>query len=54
MLICEKAYIRKDDKRRMIMCRVSGMVCAHVYYCDVVRRFRQKPSAANCPGREQT
>ena len=52
MLICEKAYIKEGDKRRMIMCKVSKMICAHAYYCDVVNRFRQKPSAERCPGRD--
>lgn len=52
MLICKKAYRKPGDKRGKIMCKVSGMVCAHSYYCDLVNKYRQLESAKRCPGKE--
>lgn len=52
MLICKKAYRKNGDKRGKIMCKDSGLVCAHSYYCDLVNRYRQLESAKNCPGKE--
>lgn len=51
MLICPDAYRKPGDKRQAVMCKVSGMACAHQYYCEVVSKFRQLDSAKNCPGR---
>lgn len=52
MLICEKAYFRNNDQREKIMCKVSGLLCAHSYYCQHVMKYRQLSSAKTCPGRE--
>lgn len=53
MLICEKAYRKGGDRRGKIMCKDSGIVCAHSYYCDLVSKYRQLDSAKNCPGRKK-
>ncbi len=52
MLICKKAYRMNGDKRGKIMCKDSGLVCAHAYYCDLANKYRQLESAKNCPGKE--
>ena len=51
ILICPDAYRKKGDKRGKVMCKVSGSICAHQYFCEVVCKFRQLDSAKNCPGR---
>lgn len=48
MLICKKAYM----KDRKIMCKVSGITCAHVRYCGLTMRWSQTDSAYTCPGRD--
>ncbi len=48
MLICNRAYM--DGKR--IMCKVSGMGCAHVHFCALTMKWSQTDSALDCPGRE--
>lgn len=51
LLICPKAYRKNGDKRGKIMCRVSGIVCAHSYFCELVSKWRQTDEAKDCPGR---
>ena len=51
ILICPDATIKPGDKRKRIICKVSGMLCAHQYFCEVVSKFRQLDSAKDCPGR---
>lgn len=49
MLICKEAYM---DGRK-IMCKVSGITCAHVRYCGLTMKWHQTDGAYDCPGREQ-
>lgn len=51
MLICRNAYRKGGDKRGKIMCRVSGIVCAHAYYCELSSKYKQLESAKSCPER---
>lgn len=53
ILYCHDAYYKPGDKRKAIMCKVSGMTCAHQYFCEVVSKFRQLDSAKDCPGRSE-
>ena len=50
MLICQQAF--RKDKRGKIMCRVSGLPCAHSYFCSVSMKYKQLDSAKDCPGKE--
>lgn len=52
-MYCEKATYKDGNPKKYIMCRDSGMICAHSYFCDVVRRYRQLESAQRCPGRDK-
>lgn len=47
MLICEKSYM--NGKR--IMCKESGVGCAHVHYCGLTMKWSQTDGAEKCPGR---
>lgn len=51
MLICPEAFRKDGDRRGKILCRVSGQLCAHQHFCEVVSRYRQTDSAKDCPGR---
>ena len=51
MLVCEKAY--KEGRRGKVMCRVSGLPCAHQYFCNVSMKYKQLDSAKDCPGRSE-
>ena len=51
ILLCPDAFIKPNDRRRPIMCRVSNLPCAHQKYCEVVSKFRQTDTAKECPGR---
>ena len=53
ILSCRHAYRKNGDKRGKIMCKVSGLLCAHQYYCEVVSKWRQLDSARDCPGRSE-
>lgn len=48
-LLCEKAY--RKDRRGLIYCRDSGIVCAHQFWCDISVEYKHFPEAATCPGR---
>ena len=50
-LLCPQAY-RRDGKRKPIICKVSGILCAHQYWCDMAVEYKHHPAAASCPGRE--
>lgn len=50
LLLCDKAY--RTDRRGKIMCKVSGILCAHQYYCAPANRFKHLNTAADCPGKE--
>lgn len=43
----------KKEKNGRIGCRVSGALCAHVFYCQLQSRWKQTPAALSCPGREE-
>lgn len=47
LLVCDKGYF----KGRRIMCKVSGIGCAHVRYCGMTMRWSQTDSAKDCIGR---
>lgn len=51
ILQCEKAYRKNGDRRGRIMCQVSGLFCAHTYWCELAGKFKQTDSAKDCPGR---
>lgn len=51
ILLCPEAFRKNGDKRGKIMCKVSGLLCAHQYYCEVVSKYRQLDGAKTCPGR---
>lgn len=50
-LLCEQAY--RKSKHDKIMCKVSGILCAHQFWCDISVEFKHFPSAEHCPGREE-
>lgn len=52
LLICEHAYRKNNDRRGKIMCKKSGILCAHQYYCGLSMKFKQTDGAKTCPGRE--
>ena len=51
-LLCPQAY-RRDGKRKPIICKVSGILCAHQYWCDMSVEYKHPPDAAACPGQEE-
>lgn len=50
-LLCPLAF-RRDGPRRPIICKDSGILCAHQYWCDMAVEFKHHPEAATCPGQE--
>lgn len=50
--LCQKAY-RKGGKRGKIYCTVSGIVCAHQYWCGMAVEFRHTAGVDNCPGKNK-
>ena len=53
MLICPDAYRKPGDKRKAVMCKVSGLACAHQYFCQLTGQFKQLDRAKKCPGRSE-
>lgn len=53
MLICPKAHRKDGDRRGKIMCKVSGLPCAHQFFCSVSMKYKQLDSAKDCPGRSE-
>ena len=51
-LICKHAYREGGKKRGKVYCKVSGIVCAHVKWCELNGEFQQLASAADCPGKD--
>jgi len=51
-LLCPLAY-RRDGPRKPIICKVSGIVCAHQFWCDISVEFKHHPEAKTCPGQEE-
>ena len=52
LLICPHAYRKNNGRRGKIMCKKSGILCAHQYYCGLSMKFKQTDGAKDCPGRE--
>lgn len=52
-LLCPLAF-RRDGPTKPIICKVSGILCAHQFWCDMAVEFKHHPAAAKCPGQEQT
>ena len=51
-LLCPQAY-RRDGPRKPIVCRKSGILCAHQYWCNMSVEYKHHPAAASCPGQEE-
>ena len=51
-LLCPQAY-RRDGPRKPIVCRKSGILCAHQFWCDMSVEYKHHPAAASCPGQEE-
>lgn len=51
-LLCPQAY-RRDGPRKPIVCRKSGILCAHQFWCDMSVEYKHHPTAASCPGQEE-
>lgn len=51
-LLCPLAY-RRDGPTKPIICKVSGILCAHQFWCDMAVEFKHHPAAAKCPGQEE-
>lgn len=45
-MYCRNAYI----KDRKILCKESGISCAHVHFCGITMKWSQTESARKCPG----
>ena len=50
-LLCDQAY--RKGKHDKIMCKVSGILCAHQFWCDISVEYKHFPAAAECPGKEE-
>lgn len=50
-LLCPLAF-RRDGPTKPIICKVSGILCAHQFWCDMAVEFKHHPAAAKCPGQE--
>lgn len=46
MLACNKA---KYDKKKRIICNVTGTPCGHVFMCQLSMKWKQTEQAAKCP-----
>lgn len=51
-LLCPLAF-RRDGPTKPIICKVSGILCAHQFWCDMAVEFKHHPAAAKCPGQEE-
>lgn len=45
-MYCEDAFIQD----RKILCRQSGITCAHVHFCGITMKWSQTEAAKICPG----
>lgn len=51
-LLCPLAY-RRDGPEKPIICKESGILCAHQFWCDISVEYKHHPQAANCPGKDR-
>lgn len=50
MLVCDKG---KFDKKKRIICSVTGTPCGHVFFCHLSMKWKQTDKAARCPLRRK-
>ena len=43
----------KYNSDMRIVCKASGMLCAHQYWCGCAGRCKLTKGAENCPGRNE-